>query len=77
MVRKQFISVDITHYPYWAGDDMQLTQDGKMIHLNDSDIAMIVSERFNLGHFTFDDLVNALKFFEQSNENNNVALKRK
>lgn len=57
------------HHLGWIGGDIQLTQENDKGHntiiLYDADIAAIIKARYNLKDFTVDDLVNALKQWEQ------------
>jgi len=57
--------LEIQQLPYWISrfpsGSMQLTQNGKTIHLEDAGIARIVAARYSLQDFTIEDLVEALQ----------------
>jgi len=59
--------LEIHQLPYWTSGSMQLTQNGKTIHLEDAGIARIVAARYSLQDFTIEDLVEALQNLQGNN----------
>lgn len=57
------------HHLGWIGGDIQITQENLKGHntilLWDADIAAIIKARYNLREFSVEDLVSALKRWEQ------------